>query len=72
MKDKRIKCIYCKKPIHIDNFAGITKEGMICGKTECLMELAKKMKKRENKLKRDLFKSIDKLNKRNLSANGKE
>lgn len=42
-KDRRIKCIYCKQPIHIDNFAGVTKKGMLCGKMECLMKLAKEM-----------------------------
>ena len=50
MESKRIKCIYCKQPIHIDNLAGINKEGMICGEIECLMKLAKKMKKKEDKL----------------------
>ena len=42
---KRIKCIYCKQLIHIDNFAGITKKGMICGKASCLIKLAKEMSK---------------------------
>lgn len=48
-ESKRIKCIYCKQPIHIDNFAGITKKGMLCGKMECLMELAKEMSDKESK-----------------------
>ena len=48
-KDRRIKCIYRKQPIHIDNFAGITKKGMLCGKMECLMKLAKEMEDKENK-----------------------
>lgn len=48
-KDRRIRCIYCNQPIHIDNFAGITKKGMLCGKTECLMELAKEIQEREKK-----------------------
>lgn len=43
--DKRIKCIYCKKPIHIDNFAGMSKKGMICGDIVCLTKLAKELKK---------------------------
>jgi len=47
--DKRVKCIYCKKPIHIDRLAGITSKGMICGNSFCLMKLAKEWKKRENK-----------------------
>ena len=25
-EEKRVKCIYCKKPIHIDRFAGVNKE----------------------------------------------
>ena len=40
-EDRRIKCIYCKQPIHIDNFAGVNKKGMFCGKMECLIKLAK-------------------------------
>lgn len=47
IKDKRIKCIYCNQPIHIDNFAGVTKKGMICGKIKCLMKLAKEMIEKE-------------------------
>jgi hypothetical protein len=39
-KDRRIKCIYCDKPIHIDNFAGVCKKGFICGNSVCLMKLA--------------------------------
>lgn len=27
-EDIKVKCIFCKNPIHIDNFAGIKKEGM--------------------------------------------
>ncbi len=42
-EDRRIKCIYCKQPIHIDNFAGVNKKGMFCGKTECLIKLAKEL-----------------------------
>jgi len=43
MKDKRIKCIYCEQPIHIDNFAGVNKKGMFCGKLDCLMKLSKEL-----------------------------
>lgn len=46
IKDRRIKCIYCNKPIHIDNFAGIIKKGFLCGNSVCLMKLAQEM---ENK-----------------------
>ena len=31
-KYRRIRCIYCDKPIHINNWAGVTKKGFICGK----------------------------------------
>ena len=41
--DKRIKCIFCNKPIHIDNWAGVNKEGFFCGNTLCLMQLAQKV-----------------------------
>lgn len=46
-EDKKIKCVYCKQPIHIDNFAGIIKKGMICGKPGCIIKLAKEMQKFE-------------------------
>ena len=26
-KDRRIKCVYCGKPIHIDNWAGVNIKG---------------------------------------------
>ena len=41
--DRRVKCIYCKKPIHIDNFAGVVKKGFICKDITCLMELAEEL-----------------------------
>ena len=43
-KGKRVLCIYCKKPIHIDAFAGVSKKGMFCNNSICLMELAKESK----------------------------
>jgi len=43
MIDKRIKCIFCKKPIHIDNWAGVNKEGFFCNNIICLMKLAQKV-----------------------------
>ena len=42
--DKRIRCIYCNKPIHIDNFVGVCKKGFICGNSVCLMKLAQELK----------------------------
>ena len=39
-ENKRIKCIYCKKEIKINNFAGISKEGFICNNIKCLRKLA--------------------------------
>ncbi len=48
-EDKRIKCIYCKKPILIDKFAGVNKEGIFCNGFFCLMELSKKLDKEEDK-----------------------
>jgi len=47
-KDSRVRCAYCDKPIHIDNWAGITKKGFICGNSVCLMKLAQEMEEREN------------------------
>ena len=43
-EEKRIRCCYCNNPIHVDNFAGITKKGFICGNISCLMELAREVK----------------------------
>ena len=39
-QDKRIKCIYCNKPIHIDNWAGVTKKGFVCANSNCLLALS--------------------------------
>lgn len=38
-KDKRIKCIFCKQPIKIDNWGGVIKEGFFCKNITCLIEL---------------------------------
>ena len=38
---RRVLCIYCKKPIHIDNWAGIHKRGMFCKNTICLTAMLK-------------------------------
>ena len=43
MKDKRVRCVYCDKPIHSDNWAGATSKGLICGDSVCLMKLAQEM-----------------------------
>jgi len=56
MKNKRVKCQFCKKDIHIDNWAGVNKKGFICGNITCLMKLAKEMElkdkfRRKEKLK---------------------
>lgn len=40
-----VKCVSCKKPIHIDELAGITKEGMYHDNAVCLLDLVKKQKK---------------------------
>ena len=60
-KDKRIKCIYCNNPIHIDDWAGISKKGFICKNFFCLMQLAKEWKN-----KRDDKNNTKKIKKRNL------
>jgi len=39
-EDKIIKCMYCNNPIHIDNFAGFSFKGFVCGNSDCLMKLA--------------------------------
>ena len=46
-EEVRVRCIYCKKPIHIDSFAGVNKEGMFCNVFPCLIELSKKLDKKE-------------------------
>jgi len=38
-KKRRVKCIYCHKPIHIDKFAGIQKKGLFCNDMLCLIKL---------------------------------
>ena len=35
---KRVKCIYCGKNIHINDFGGITKNGLFCNKFFCLLK----------------------------------
>ena len=38
-EEKRVKCIYCKQPIHVSKFGGIKKEGLFCNETLCIMQL---------------------------------
>jgi len=46
-KEKKVKCVFCNQPIHIDDFVGIVKEGLICGKPACLAKLANMVKNKE-------------------------
>lgn len=46
-KDRCVKCIYCNKPIHTSNFAGIKKEGLFCDNICCLMRLIKEQEEKE-------------------------
>lgn len=45
--DKRVKCIYCKQPIHIDHFGGIKKEGLFCDSPVCLSALLREQEEAE-------------------------
>ena len=47
-KDKRIKCIYCGNPIHIDKFGGMNKKGMFCNSIFCLIKLIEETEKEKN------------------------
>lgn len=47
-EDGMVKCIYCKKPILIDRFGGIKKEGLFCNDTLCLIELIKEQEEVES------------------------
>jgi len=42
---ERVKCIYCKKDIHLSKFGGIKKEGLFCNDFFCLLELIKENEK---------------------------
>ena len=52
-KENRVLCRYCKKPIHIDKFAGITKGGSICSDTFCIIALAKELNSSKTQKKED-------------------
>jgi len=38
-KQKRVRCIYCDKPIHIDKFGGIKRDGLFCNRLSCMLKL---------------------------------
>lgn len=42
---KEIKCIFCKLPIHVDNWGGVIKDGFFCTNIICLIELQNKLSK---------------------------
>ena len=47
-KDRRVKCMYCNQPVHIDRLAAITKKGMICNDTFCLLKFVEEQEKEKN------------------------
>jgi len=46
-EDRRVRCMYCNKPIHINNLGRFTNNGFICGNSVCLMRLAHKKEEKE-------------------------
>ncbi len=44
-KEERIKCVFCKRPIHIDKWGGVIKEGFFCTNIFCLLDLVNKLEK---------------------------
>lgn len=38
-EQKRVKCIYCGKDIHISKFAGVNKKGLFCSNTLCSLQM---------------------------------
>jgi len=44
-KTKRVKCISCGEDIHISEFGGMSKEGMIHDNLFCIMKFAEIQKK---------------------------
>ena len=42
---EKVKCIYCKKPIHISKWAGVNKKGFVCDNLICIMKAKKEIKK---------------------------
>ena len=51
IKEEHIKCVACGKPIHISEWAGVTKKGFYHSNAFCLMELAKEVDNRKKKIK---------------------
>lgn len=52
-RDKRVLCFFCKKPIHIDRFAGIFKVDkktvLFCDNIVCLIEFLEHYDRRSKK-----------------------
>jgi len=44
MINKRVKCAYCGKEIHISKWAGVSKKGFICDDINCLQKVAEEIK----------------------------
>jgi len=51
MKEKRVLCYVCKKPIHIDDWAGVCKKGMFHKQLSCLLEVVKEIEISSNRAK---------------------
>jgi len=47
VRPEHVLCFVCKKPIHLDEWAGVCKEGYFHSNAFCLMEVAKIVKERE-------------------------
>ena len=41
-KEKKVLCIGCKKPIHINELGGLNNKGLFHSKVTCLMKIIKK------------------------------
>lgn len=46
-KPKKVRCIYCDKPIHISKFGGMNKKGMFCNRYFCMLKLIEDEEKEE-------------------------
>ena len=38
LKEKEIRCIYCKKPITVFNFVEVSAKGFLCNNPVCLVK----------------------------------
>lgn len=52
-KDKKIRCMYCNRPITVYNFVAVCKNGFLCNSSVCLvqekkLEVKNKMKEVKN------------------------